>query len=707
MESVAALLIAAAAMAAPAAPVPTALAQWKTGVAAYQSKHYTEAIRILSAARTHVPKLADYTAYWLASAEYESGNLPQALQDLAPVWRSTPRSPLSARAALLAARIHLDLRSPREAVAILKQHWNVLPGAEGELLLAESRSTAGDLVAAAVHYQVVYFRYPLSQEARQAEADLERLRSNLGDTYPPAMPQAVLEREATLAAAGDYGRVRRELESWIGQLGGEERELARVRLGAAIYQGGDAAGAARYLKDLYPASPEADAERLYYLAECARKLDRDGDRDEALERLRQAHPNSPWRVKALVSAGNRWLIENQQPAYVALYRACYQALPSGPQAATCHWKVTWQAYLTRSAEAVGLLREHLTRYPGSDKAGAALYFLSRQAEAEGDRGSSGAYLRKVVEHFPSSYYKVLAEQRLTQAPLTHSQPSPVVAEFLKGLTLPSPERTLDLVPDAATAARLERSRLLASAGLEDWADGELRFGARNGEKSQVLAMELARSATRRGEAAQGIRWIKSLVRDYTSIPPDPPNAAFLKLAFPLPYRAWLERYARERNLDLYILAGLIRQESEFEPKAISAAKAYGLTQVLPSVGRQVSRKLGLRGFRNTWLLRPDLNLRLGTYYLRGLLDDYGGRWEQTLAAYNAGAHRVKMWQEWATYREPAEFVETIPFSETRNYVQIVLRNAAIYRGLYGQEKRLAPPAAASQRTPAHRKRTRR
>jgi soluble lytic murein transglycosylase len=698
----AAFLVVAVAMAAPPVQAPTVLAQWKTGVAAYQSKRYAEAIRILSATRTRLPKLADYTAYWLASAEYESGNLPQAVEYLAPVWRVTPHSPLAARAALLEARIYLDLKSPQQAMTSLKQHWSELPAAEGELALAESHAVAGDLVAAVVHYQVVYFRYPLSPEARPAEAALDRLRSSLGDTYPPAMGQAVLEREEALAEAGEYGRARRELESWIGQLGGPDRELARVRAGAAMYHEGDAAGAAQHLKELAPDEPEADAERLYYLAECARKLDREGDIDEALERLRKAHPNSPWRVKALVAAGNRRLIENQQTAYVALYRACYQARPSDPQAAYCHWKVAWQAYLTRNAEAGALLREHVTQYPESEKAGAALYFLGRQAEAEGDAGSAGAYWRTVVEHFPASYYKVLAAQRLAQTPAARGQAPATAARFLRGLKLPTPERTLDLVPDAATSARLERSRALASAGLEEWAEGELRFGARNGEKKQLLAMELARNAARRGDAPQGIRWIKALARDYLSIPPDPPHVAFLKLAFPLPYRTLLERYTREQKLDLHIVAGLIRQESEFEPKAISHAQAYGLTQVLPTVGRQISRELGIRRFQPEMLLRPEINLRFGTYYLKGKLDDYGGHWEQTLAAYNAGANRVKTWQEWGTYREPAEFIETIPFSETRNYVQVVLRNAAVYRELYGQEKHpaAAPARPAKKKSPA-------
>jgi soluble lytic murein transglycosylase len=130
------------------------------------------------------------------------------------------------------------------------------------------------------------------------------------------------------------------------------------------------------------------------------------------------------------------------------------------------------------------------------------------------------------------------------------------------------------------------------------------------------------------------------------------------------------------------LAGLIRQESEFNPQAVSRAKAYGLTQVRPATGRQFARKVGLARVTTRVLYQPAANLKIGSSILRSMLDQQGGKVEQTLAAYNAGPHRVVEWMAWSTYREPAEFVESIPFTETRDYVQAVLRNAEMYRRLY-------------------------
>jgi soluble lytic murein transglycosylase len=96
----------------------------------------------------------------------------------------------------------------------------------------------------------------------------------------------------------------------------------------------------------------------------------------------------------------------------------------------------------------------------------------------------------------------------------------------------------------------------------------------------------------------------------------------------------------------------------------------------------MARRNGVRRFRTSMLFQPATNLKLGTGYLRSMLDEWGGKWEQTLASYNAGKTHVEEWVTWNSFQEPAEFVETIPFTETREYVQAVLRNAAIYRRLY-------------------------
>jgi soluble lytic murein transglycosylase len=257
------------------------------------------------------------------------------------------------------------------------------------------------------------------------------------------------------------------------------------------------------------------------------------------------------------------------------------------------------------------------------------------------------------------------------------------AEFAAALKLPQAQ-PLPGEPTAATTARIARSRLLRGAGLNDLADGELRFGARGDGQPALLAMEMAGSAD---AVYLGVRIMKALVPDYLNLPSGAAPRRFWELLFPLPYRGELMADAAQKGLDPYLVAGLVRQESEFNPAALSRAQAYGLTQVRPATGRLYARQAGIARLSAQALLQPAVNLKVGTTVLRGMLDQNGGNLEQALAAYNAGPNRVAQWTAGKNYREPAEFVESIPFTETRDYVQAVLRNREIYRLLYQAEAR--------------------
>jgi soluble lytic murein transglycosylase len=155
--------------------------------------------------------------------------------------------------------------------------------------------------------------------------------------------------------------------------------------------------------------------------------------------------------------------------------------------------------------------------------------------------------------------------------------------------------------------------------------------------------------------------------------------AYWRILFPEPWWSTITAEAAKNNLDPYLVASLIRQESEFNPSAISNKSAYGLMQLLPSVGKSLAREEGMSHFETFQLLDPATNIRLGTRYLRKTLDRFGGVTEYALAAYNAGDSRVDDWEAAGPYQGIDEFVESIPFSETRDYVESILRNAETYR----------------------------
>jgi soluble lytic murein transglycosylase len=157
--------------------------------------------------------------------------------------------------------------------------------------------------------------------------------------------------------------------------------------------------------------------------------------------------------------------------------------------------------------------------------------------------------------------------------------------------------------------------------------------------------------------------------------------AYWRILFPEPYWETIQAESAKNDLDPYLVASLIRQESEFNPSAISRANALGLMQLLPSVGKQMAREEGMGQFQSFQLLDPATNIRLGTRYLRKTLNKFGGVTEYALAAYNAGDERVADWQAAGPYQGIDEFVESIPFTETREYVEAILRNLETYKAI--------------------------
>jgi soluble lytic murein transglycosylase len=164
-----------------------------------------------------------------------------------------------------------------------------------------------------------------------------------------------------------------------------------------------------------------------------------------------------------------------------------------------------------------------------------------------------------------------------------------------------------------------------------------------------------------------------------------------RILYPLEYDQLLRQKAEEESLDASLVAALICQESTFDAGALSVAGARGLMQVIPPTGRALARQLGVR-YRTSDLFDPTTSLRFGTRYLRQLFERFGGRVERALAAYNAGPHRVDAWTAGRPDISEEEFVESIPFSETRHYVMTVLAGQRHYQRLYG----LGPAEASVQ-----------
>jgi soluble lytic murein transglycosylase len=555
-------------------------------------------------------------------------------------------------------------------------------------LLGRVLEETGDLQGAIRSYRRAYYYWPFSDQAEVSEKRLDGLRVKLGKQYPDPPAAWRLARADALFNGGGYAKAASEYaRAWPG-VTGSEQQRAKVRLGAAQYRAVQTSAADQWLRSLQVTDPDLAAERLYFLGECARRRNDVRTFLARAEELASQYPKSPWTEEAFFSVGNYYLIQNDEASSRKWYERAARSFPQGQYAERAHWKVCWRAFLDGDPRSRALFEEHTRLYPGSEQVSAAMYWLARMLERSDEEQAAQALFRAIVERFPHYYYASLAQQRLKPS-LTEAAVG-LVQEIVSKL---APYRELTDTPGSKHARLLARGRLLFDLGMDDDARRELYDGDYRQPDGHLIGLELARQAAERGDHFQGMRYMKRFGFGYLRIPVEKQSREFWQRLYPMPFEDKLRARAEPHALDPYLVAGLIRQESEFNPRAVSRAGALGLMQVMPATGQDLARRLGVGGFSKTRLFDPDISLRFGTYHLKEVINQFNGDLEIALAAYNAGATRAKTWISWRDFPEPAAFVETIPFTETRGYVQAVLRNRETYRKIYdGSTARTTAPS---------------
>lgn len=636
----------------------------------------------LKAARPMLVEISDYVDWMIASTAFAAKDFDEGLKAAESVLR-TPESPVAGRAALLALKSAIEVHNTDKLDAILARFQKVLTPAQYAHYSGMSARAKNQDDEARKWFAKVLVESPRSPEAGESVKYLPL--ANLSATER-------LERAHRLLDQGDPGGARAEYVALLPRLEAAKADLARVRIGVCDYRLRKPTALAT-LNQADVTAGDADAERLFYSLLAARRAKSYDAMGAAMRELSEKYPKSNWRLEGLANAASQFWVNGDSAKSLPLYEACALDFAAKPEGRDCEWKVAVQYFVLGKPGADKKLEAVLKAEPAGEHASAALYFLGRASENRGEKAAAKSYYQRAIQTFPNHFYAELCRERVLQGNLQAQNGSSAVEAVLKTIQFPVEAIQLNFEANAQTQKRIARADLLARGAFYDYAELELRYEARGSEQAHLLAIAAARMATRHGAPDQGIRYVKSIYPAYLNLPINTATLPLWKLAYPMPYKDPLMTYAFKNSVDPYLFAGLIRQESEFSAKVISRSNAHGLSQIMPTTGRELARRLGIRGYSTKMLFEPSVNLQMGSYYLRNLIDGLNGNLAQALASYNAGKGRVTQWLERGEYRDTAEFVESIPFTETRGYVQSVIRNAGIYKRLYGKDASIEPAPA--------------
>ena len=629
----------------------------------------------LNRAKPLAGDLGDYVAYYLGTCYLQTGHQSEGLAALANFSTTYPDSLLIRDVHLSYATALLSDGRAVEAAELLEK--DRLPArSDIEFALGRAYALLGQAAKAADALANVYYNMPTAAEADDAFAELKRLPS-----APPATPAQLKTRADLLMKAKRYNDAVDEYRELAIHASPQERPAAELTLAEALHRSGLNREAKAEITALADATPDQNAQRLFILGEVAFASDENADFYRTVDELRQTAPTSSWLEQALLSMANLHLVHHEYEPALDAFRELQQRFPTGSRASYAHWKAAWLTLrFGRNEEAKKQFDEQIGMYPAGNETSAALYWRARLAEEDHETAMARAYYQKLSDRFRNYYYAQLGRERVQKLPEVPDPPGQY--PLLDHIPPLEHGEKVTLSEPPADDLHLQKAQLLGNGGLVDFAVREMQAAA-SADGGNWGPAETAQLYDDTGHYDRAIETMKRSVPSYFAVDIPTLPRVYWEALFPRPYWSDLKKYSLAHGLDPYLVASLIRQESEFNPLAVSRANAVGLMQLLPKTGKNVAHQESLKHFNATQLFTPAINLQLGTRYFRGMVDKFGGSFEHALAAYNAGSDRVEEWVGQGPYRDSPEFVESIPFTETREYVQAIMRNTAVYKQLYG------------------------
>lgn len=531
------------------------------------------------------------------------------------------------------------------------------------LRLGLAADLAGRPMRSVEALQRAYYDYPTTAEADRAGEALDKQDVDLEAAFAPKE----LARAETLFQARRWTHARASYDRVKSLVSGADRDRVLVRMAAADV----ALGRYREGRDAlraHLAGALADEANFHDLA-AVRGLKLKDEHRRLAQAFVEKFPTSPFADEILNNLASAYIIDDQDADADAVFRDIVERYPAGRFAERAAWKAGWWAYRQgRFADALQYFDKGSAQFPRSDYRPSWLYWSGRAAQQAGDVETGVARLRLAATDYHNSYYGRLALTRLA------GQRGGAVAPTLQRQALPAPA-----IPTAGRIASL------LSVGLNREALNELQYAQRVWGDSPQLQATIAQTHKRLGNVRAGINAMKRAYPQYLAAGGETLPTEILRVIFPVEFWPLLQKYAKQRHLDPYLLAALVVQESNFDPAVRSHANAYGLMQILPSTGRSYARKLGVRPFSTQRLLEAEVNVRLGTQIFSDDIRKFGGV-HFALAAYNAGGSRVVAWRREKPGLPQDEFIDDIPFPETQNYVKRILGTAEDYRYLYSSQQ---------------------
>ncbi len=679
----------------------------------YQAGETAEAIVALNKATLDRRfSLADYARFEAANLYFQQQQYQAAAEAYRSISANYPQSILQARANLLEAKSEYVLKNYRQAIRTVQRLLDNYPeakeAAEARYLSAAGYLALKDWREAYQAYADTDLYYPLTTFGKQSRLAMRQLEKK----YRKSLPRLKVTAQALFKkgmlyfeqadfdlAANIFSRLAREFpkskyvsEAWL-MLGRAEMQTSRYPFA---------------ISDLARATvgePSVAARAYYYLG---LSYGQRGDYDTGIYNLKKVVDNYPEANVAPEAAywiGYYYELKADLNTALLEYYNLLNKFPLSSSVSAAIWRMG-RIYYWHQDYKNAVVYWHLAQlYPAGEETPRCYFFEAKALEKLNKKKEADEVFNSLIARFDHTYYAYRARE-LTNLPA--DKPVPFnggdFSEALNNLEKNDRERLAaimeiweqtkgddrQLAAEGEVSVHLQKYKDLMAMGLNNFAAEEARYlvnltSEQERDSAQVkLGEMLANSGSYRAPINYAAKKIKTAVM---AGQPELISRTVWRLGYPRGYWKTVVKNAARYKLDPYLLLAVIREESRFNPVAVSRSRAQGLMQIMPATGKGLARSLKLKNYRLSKLQQPEVNIQMGAYFLQDLIADFNGNVYLALASYNGGPNRIKRYvKEWhngdLANIDIDEFIESIPIRETRLYVQKVMGSYFEYKRLY-------------------------
>ena len=663
---------------------------------------WPEATQVFSRAAEVHPTLGDYALYYQGEALQMAGEGVKSSEVFKSLVTLHPKSLLVPQAKLKMAELYLQggeyLRTAEVGESLLRESPQKDYSAQALNFLGQAREGLGQWAEAIRAYQELWLKYPLHPLAKQAKARWDSLIGEKKLAEEKIPPEALFRRSLQLYQALLYEAALEEMERiegfsprayperYAGERWMDDLYFHRGMCFFRLKKYGQAAELFNLI--VQNSRNEEMAEKaLFYMIRSLFRVGRNEEALHAFSLLQGAYPRGAFMDQALYLRARIFEEKEDLPQAISFYREIAENFPQSSLRFPAMWQCGWLLFKSKDLPgAIQAWNRLQALSPNSLWVEKVLYWKGRSLERLGKTQEAEENYQQLRKNYAASYYTQLVANRgrsfKSRRIISDSLQDPLLLPFFK----------LEAHPDEPLHYHFEKGNLLAKLGLISMAVEELEAAEGDGKSFDDLRLEISRLYREVGEYHRSALLVRKNIklRPFTGRLLEKERNLFL-LAYPMGNPSWINPSAKKHKLDAAFLSAVILEESRFNPQAVSPAGARGLMQVLPSTASQIVQRIKVRPYSESLLFDPEMNLRLGSWYLSSLLEEFGGKETLALAAYNAGPHMVRQWMAKTPAMREDEFVENIPYAETRNYVIRVLSSAQVYRMVYGTPKKSVEP----------------